>query len=100
MIGPGRFWRHFGGGSSMRPSRCMASMTTRAIMSLIMAIAAGSATALSLALAVEAGAQDTERQFGACKAYSTTADLWPIYGAESSRSPAPRQCCTSCALQG
>ena len=35
VIGPGRFWRHFGGGSSMRPSRCMASMTTRAIMSLI-----------------------------------------------------------------
>ena len=34
VIGPGRFWRHFGGGSSIRSSRCMASMTTRAIMSL------------------------------------------------------------------
>ena len=33
-IGPGRFWAHFGGGSSMRPSLCMASITTRAIMSL------------------------------------------------------------------
>ena len=33
-IGAGRFWRHFGGGSSMRPSLCMASITTRATMSL------------------------------------------------------------------
>ena len=33
-IGPGRFWRHFGGGSVIRPSLCMASMVTRAIMSL------------------------------------------------------------------
>ena len=33
MIGPGRFCRHFGGGKTIRPSLCMASMTTRAIMS-------------------------------------------------------------------
>ena len=35
VIGPDRFWRHFGGGSSMRSSLCMASMATGAIMSLI-----------------------------------------------------------------
>ena len=53
------------------------------IQSWLLAIAAGSATALSLALAVEAGAQDTERQFGAWTAYSTVASQWPVYGAET-----------------
>ena len=33
-MGPGRFCRHFGGGRVIRPSLCMASMVTRAIMSL------------------------------------------------------------------
>ena len=49
----------------------------------VVAVTAGGATALALALAVEAAAQDTERVFGVWRAYSTVADQWPVYGVEA-----------------